>query len=97
MEGDSHNRGKAVVGKAIVPPYRGLGTLTIIEDEHGNVAKLAIHNHSDVSILSNLPEGCVVAVKEPYYQGDGEGGYCESHVNDILHYQMAIALNHEYF
>lgn len=59
-----------------------------MEDEHGNVDKLAIYNHSDTSILSNLPEECIVAVKEPYYRfnGDGKDDYmiCVDHPGDVL-------------
>ena len=43
----------------------------MIEDEYGNADKLAIYNHSDSSILSGVPEGCIVAVKEPYYKYNG--------------------------
>ena len=59
--------------KAITQPYRGAGSFSICEDEHENAVKVAIYNHSDISILSNLPEGCIVAVKEPYYQQSGDG------------------------
>lgn len=59
-----------------------------MEDEHGEVEKLALYNHSDNSILSSLPEGCVVAVKEPYYKlnagGDDDFMISVDHPSDVL-------------
>jgi tetratricopeptide (TPR) repeat protein len=53
------------------------------------VDKLAIYNHADTSILSGVPEGCIVAVKEPYYKSNGaqeEGDYmiCVDHPSDVV-------------
>ncbi len=83
---ETHHRGQGIVVRTITPPYRGAGTVTVVEDEHGNVDKLALYNQSDTSILSSLPEGCVVAVKEPYYKFTGPRDYmiCVDHPSDVI-------------
>ena len=72
--------------KTIISPYRGAATVTVVEDEHGNADRVAIYNQSDTSILSNIPEGCVIAVKEPYYKHMGETDYMISvdHPSDVI-------------
>jgi hypothetical protein len=74
------------VVKTIAPPYRGSGTVTLVEDEFGNADKLAIYNQGDASILSNIPMGCMVAVKEPYYKSNSENDQmiCVDHPSDII-------------
>lgn len=57
--------------RAVSPPFVGAGAVSIVEDEFGNADKLAIYNQADSSILSGVPEGCVLAVKEPYYKNNG--------------------------
>ncbi len=82
-----HHRGQGLVVKAVTPAFRGVGAVSIVVDRLGNADKLAIYNHSDTSLLSNLPEGCVVAVKEPYYQRTGKGSECMlciDHPSDVL-------------
>jgi hypothetical protein len=73
--------------KVVSPPYLGAGVISLVEDEFGNADKLAIYNHSDSSILSGVPEGCVVAVKEPYYKYNGSGEdcmICVDHPSDVI-------------
>lgn len=59
-----------------------------MEDENGEVEKLALYNHSESSIFSSLPKGCVVAVKEPYYKlnagGEEDFMICVDHPSDVL-------------
>jgi len=84
---ETHHRGEAIIAKTIVAPYTGgAGTVTLIEDEAGNVVKLAMYNQADGSILSNLPEGCIVAIKEPYYKQTAENDFVISvdHPSDVL-------------
>lgn len=85
---ETHHRGQAIIVKTISKAYRGAGSVSVVEDEKNNVDKLAIYNHSDTSILSNLPEDCVVAVKEPYYKSNGGGNsdymICVDHPCDVL-------------
>ncbi|KAK4167213.1 SET and MYND domain-containing protein 4 [Cladorrhinum sp. PSN259] len=88
LEVGSHHRGKGIVVKVISPPFVGAGAVSIVEDEFGNVDKLAIYNQNDSSILSAVPEGCIVAVKEPYYKHNGgDGGdymVCVDHPSDVI-------------
>ncbi len=86
MKIDTHHRGQGIIVKTIAPPYRGAGTVTVVEDEHGNADKLAIYNHSVTSILSNIPEGCIVAVKEPHYKHSGGKDHmiCVDHPSDVI-------------
>ncbi|KAK3329936.1 hypothetical protein B0H66DRAFT_468732 [Apodospora peruviana] len=84
---ETHHRGKGIVVKVISPPYIGAGSVSIVEDEFGNADKLAIYNQGDSSILSGVPEGCFVAVKEPYYMHNGgENDYmiCVDHPSDVI-------------
>lgn len=78
--------GKRLVVKAITPPYKGSGIVTIVEDEHGNADKLGIYNQSDASILAKVPEGSLLAIKEPCYKYSGENDYMISvdHPSDIM-------------
>lgn len=59
-----------------------------MEDEYGHVDKLSLYNHSETSILSHLPEGCVLAVKEPYYKfnagGEDDFMICVDHPSDVV-------------
>jgi hypothetical protein len=71
---EKRHAGKGVVVRTISAPYHGAGIVCIVEDSAGNADKLTIHNHTDTSVLANVPEGCVLAVKEPYYRRNGGGG-----------------------
>lgn len=83
---EHHHRGQGVILKVISPPFVRVGAVSIVEDEFGNADKLAIYNHPNSSILSGVPEGCVVAVKEPYYQhsGGNDNMICVDHPSDVL-------------
>ncbi|KAL8347490.1 hypothetical protein RB601_003089 [Gaeumannomyces tritici] len=94
LEQGKHHRRKVLVLRIVALPYSGIGTVTVVEDEYGDVERLVIFAHSDSSILSNIPEGCFVAVKEPFYRCPpaGQDVYPESktpvisvdHPSDIL-------------
>ncbi|CAK7231016.1 hypothetical protein SCUCBS95973_007769 [Sporothrix curviconia] len=84
---ETHHDGKGLILKAATPAYRGVGAVSVVVDAAGNADKLAIYNHSDTSLLSNLPEGCVVAVKEPYYKYNGtphDYMICVDHPSDVV-------------
>ena len=73
--------------RTITAPYISAGTISIVEDGFGNADKLAIYNQPDSSILSAVPEGCVVAVKEPYYRYNGSDSdymICVDHPSDVI-------------
>ncbi|KXX79429.1 SET and MYND domain-containing protein 4 [Madurella mycetomatis] len=87
LRAESHHRGKGIIVKAISSPYVSAGAVSIVEDEFGNADKLAIYNQADSSILSGVPEGCVVAVKEPYYKNNGSANdfmICVDHPSDVI-------------
>ncbi|KAK3309870.1 uncharacterized protein B0T15DRAFT_16507 [Chaetomium strumarium] len=84
---ETHHRGKGIIVRVISAPFVGAGAVSIVEDEFGNADKLAIYNQPDSSILSGAPEGCVVAVKEPYYKNNGaEDDFmiCVDHPSDVI-------------
>lgn len=84
---ETHHRGKGIIVKVISPPFVGAGAVSIVEDEFGNADKLAIYNQGDSSILSGVPEGCIVAVKEPYYKFNGSENdfmICVDHPSDVI-------------
>lgn len=73
--------------RTITAPYHGAAAVSVVQDEHGNADKLALYNHSDASILSNVPEGCILAVKEPYYKYNGakhDYMICVDHPSDVI-------------
>lgn len=87
LRAGTHHRGKGIIVKLISAPYVGAGAVSIAEDEFGNAARLAIYNQPDSSILSGAPEGCVVAVKEPYYRNNGAADdfiICVDHPSDVV-------------
>ncbi|KAJ4395505.1 hypothetical protein N0V85_006522 [Neurospora sp. IMI 360204] len=84
---ETHHRGKGLIVKVVSPPYIGAGAVSIVEDQWGNVDKVAIYNQGDSAILSGVPEGCIVAVKEPYYvQNGAENDFmiCVDHPSDVI-------------
>ncbi|KAK4098603.1 hypothetical protein N658DRAFT_488317 [Parathielavia hyrcaniae] len=84
---ETHHRGKGIIVKVASQPFLGAGAVSIVEDEFGNADKLAIYNQADSSILSGVPEGCVVAVKEPFYKNNGADEdfmICVDHPSDVI-------------
>ncbi|KAI6356038.1 hypothetical protein MCOR25_007992 [Pyricularia grisea] len=65
---DTHHYGKCLIVRTVALPHTGVGTTTIVEDDTGAVERLVIFAYSDSSILSNVPEGCFVAIKEPFFR-----------------------------
>ncbi|KAL2165987.1 hypothetical protein VTG60DRAFT_3477 [Thermothelomyces hinnuleus] len=87
LRAETHHRGKGIIVKLVSAPYVGAGAVSIAEDEFGNAVRLAIYNQPDSSILSGAPEGCVVAVKEPYYRNNGAPDdfiVCVDHPSDVV-------------
>ncbi|TID02867.1 putative protein lysine methyltransferase SET5 [Colletotrichum higginsianum] len=83
---ENHHEDKYLVLKTIVPPYMGAGTITIVEDEHGNTDKLVLYNQGSSTILQAVPEGSVILLKEPYYKFSGDGDFmlCVDHPSDAI-------------
>ncbi|KDN66166.1 putative TPR domain-containing protein [Colletotrichum sublineola] len=83
---ENHHEDKYLVLRTIGPPHKGAGTITIVEDEHGNTDKLALYNQGSSTILQAVPEGSVVLVKEPYYKFSGDDDFllCVDHPSDAM-------------
>ncbi|KAK8136450.1 SET domain-containing protein [Apiospora sp. TS-2023a] len=83
---EMHHEDKVLVLRTITELYPGAGIVAIVEDETGDADKLTIYNQNEASALSALPEGSVVAIKEPYYQFNGDGDFmiCVDHPSDIM-------------
>lgn len=83
---ENHHDDKFIVVRTITPPYQGAGAVAIVEDEFGNTEKLAIYNQGESSVLSAVPEGSVVLVKEPYYKFSGDHDFmiCIDQPSDIF-------------
>lgn len=81
-----HHEDKVLVVRTITGHYPGAGIVAVVEDETGDADKLAIYNQHEASALSSLPEGSIVAIKEPYYQFNGDGDFmvCVDHPSDIV-------------
>jgi hypothetical protein len=76
-----------VTAKTITPPYQSTDVVTIIEEENGTVARLALGFQDDSLSISGptLPINSTVAIKEPYCKFSGEGDYVipVDHPSDI--------------
>lgn len=83
---ENHHEDKYLVLKTIAPPYMGAGTITIVEDEHGNTDKLVLYNQGSSTILQAVPEGSVILLKEPYYKFSGDDDFmlCVDHPSDAI-------------
>jgi len=83
---EARHDGKRLLVRTITPPYKGSGTVAIVEDEFGNADKLGIYNQCDSYILSAVPEGSLLAIKEPCYKYSGEDDYMVSvdHPSDVI-------------
>ncbi|OLN83404.1 putative protein lysine methyltransferase SET5 [Colletotrichum chlorophyti] len=83
---ENHHEDKYLALRVIAPPYKGAGTITLVEDEHGDVDKLILYNQGNSTILQSVPEGSVVIIKEPYYKFSGDDDFmlCVDHPSDIL-------------
>ncbi|KAK7935616.1 hypothetical protein PG985_001111 [Apiospora marii] len=96
---ETHHEDKVLVLRTITEHYPGAGIVAIVEDETGDADKLAIYNQNEASILSALPEGSIVAIKEPYYQFNGDGDFmiCVDHPSDIVLLDDGHPLVPDYF
>jgi hypothetical protein len=84
---ETHHRSCFVTAKTITPPYQSTDVVTIIEEENGTVARLALGLQDDSLSISGptLPIDSTVAIAEPYCKFSGEGGYVihVDHPSDI--------------
>ncbi|KAL1895870.1 hypothetical protein Sste5346_004967 [Sporothrix stenoceras] len=72
---ETHHRGRALVARTFSLPNRITAIQTAIEDEYGNVERLAVYNLlPGVKPETFFPPGTIVAIKEPYYKRTADGG-----------------------
>ncbi|KAJ2900106.1 hypothetical protein MKZ38_002599 [Zalerion maritima] len=72
---ETQHRGRVLIVKTFAEPNRMTSIQNAVEDELGDVARLAIYNLlPTVAPDDILPLGAVVAVKEPYYKCTADGG-----------------------
>jgi hypothetical protein len=83
---ETHHHGLGIIVRTVTEPYHAIGTVTVVEDECGNVDKVAINNQSETSLLANVPKGSIIAIKEPYYKYTSEDDLiiCVDHPSDVI-------------
>lgn len=72
---ETQHRGRYLVVRAFGEPNRVIAIQNAVEDEFGDVDRLAIYNLlPTVKPGDILPPGAIVAVKEPFYKRTADGG-----------------------
>lgn len=70
-----HHRGRVLVVKTFFEPKRLASIMTAVEDQNGDVDRVALYNVPiNKSMDRLLPNNAIVAVKEPYYTSTIDGG-----------------------
>jgi hypothetical protein len=72
---DSRKPNHAILFRTIAEPYVYSNSITIVEDEHGDVARLTICNLEDSMNDPIIPMGSILAVKQPCWSAVPRGGY----------------------
>ncbi|TLD17997.1 hypothetical protein PspLS_10479 [Pyricularia sp. CBS 133598] len=72
---ETQHRGRVLIVRAFSKPAKLTSIQNAIEDELGDVDRLAIYNFPPTAEPNKvLPQGAVVAIKEPYYKRTADGG-----------------------
>lgn len=61
--------------RSIASPYIYSSTVTIVEDERGDAARLTISNLEDNMVDPIIPEGSILVAKQPCWTRLADGGY----------------------
>jgi hypothetical protein len=61
--------------RALTDPYVHSSSIVIVEDRHGDVARLALCNLEDSSIDPVVTKGAILAIKQPCWSAALDGGY----------------------
>lgn len=70
-----HHRGRFLIVKTFCEPVQITAIQNAIEDVQGSVNRLSIYNLPSATRLDSvLPQGAIVAVKEPYFKAAADGG-----------------------
>jgi hypothetical protein len=83
---DSRESNAVVYLKTVTSPYIYSSTITIAEDEAGHICRLTICNLEDTLVDPLIPEGTVLAIKQPCWSSLPDGGYHVriDHPTDII-------------
>jgi hypothetical protein len=71
----SRNAKEMIIVRTVTDSYVHSSSITIIEDENGDVARLTVCNLEDSIIDPVLTKGSVLAVKQPCWSVIPDGGY----------------------
>ena len=72
---DSRDRDDVLVLRTIASPYVWSATVTVTEDETGDVARLTVCNLEDNVIDPIITEGSILAIRQPCWTRLVDGGY----------------------
>ncbi|KAF2280773.1 SET domain-containing protein [Westerdykella ornata] len=64
-----------IILRTITIPYVYSASITVAEDEDGNVCRVTLCNLEDSVVEPLIPEGTVLAIKEPFWTRLVDGGY----------------------
>lgn len=89
MKMETHHRGKRVIVRAIMPPFRTVALVTFIEDEEGTKTSLQVFNQPSETVVparQTLRFGSCYLIKEPFVTADPPGDYSlrVDHPGDIF-------------
>lgn len=71
---DTHHRGKALFVRTADDGVKAAAVRTIVEDESGDVERLAVYNvYSSPEAADLLSDGCIFAIKEPFFEASATG------------------------
>ncbi|KAK3115056.1 hypothetical protein LTR53_005975 [Teratosphaeriaceae sp. CCFEE 6253] len=84
---ETHHTGRVLILRTFAHPRRLQSVQNGVEDEDGNVDRLAVYN-TDPGIAHEriLPRDAIIAVKEPFYKATADGGYTirVDHPSDLV-------------
>lgn len=84
---ETHHTGKVLVLRLIATPKRISGITSIVEDEFGDVDQIWLYSQDPSFEPSEvLPLGQIIAIKQPYYRVDDDGGFSirVDHLSDLV-------------
>lgn len=72
---ETHHTGRVLIVRTFCDPVRIEAFVNGVEDQDGNVDRLAVYNVSGTAHPERiLPRGTIFAIKEPYYRRANDGG-----------------------
>lgn len=83
-----HHRGTYILLRSITPPCRLTAITIVMEDEHGDVVVVQLHQQDDEKVRAAtdiVDVGTVMLVKEPFFKASADGDYSlrVDHVSDL--------------